>query len=175
MSDCKRKVLPWLPDYDISEAGEVRRITRPRKGIGRSRELPYKMKHSTRSGYPAVNLCLPDGSTSFQSVHRLVCEAFHGPQPTPKHGVAHNDGNAKNCSMYNLRWATQKENIADSAQHGTKPVGEMVGGSKLKSSDIIEIRSRRENGEIYRTIAESFGVTIAAIHCICARKTWTCL
>lgn len=44
-------------------------------------------------------------------VHRLVCEAFHGPPPFPRAVVIHLDENALNNSPENLKWGTQKENL----------------------------------------------------------------
>lgn len=44
-------------------------------------------------------------------VHRLVCEAFHGPPPFDRAVVIHIDENALNNRPENLRWGTQKENL----------------------------------------------------------------
>ena len=44
-------------------------------------------------------------------VHRLVCEAFHGPAPFTKAVVIHLDENGTNNWASNLRWGTQKENL----------------------------------------------------------------
>jgi len=44
-------------------------------------------------------------------VHRLVCEAFHGPAPFERAVVIHIDENALNNRPENLRWGTQKENL----------------------------------------------------------------
>lgn len=44
-------------------------------------------------------------------IHRLVCEAFHGPQPDDRPVVIHIDENAMNNRPENLRWGTQKENL----------------------------------------------------------------
>lgn len=46
-----------------------------------------------------------------RKVHRLVCEAFHGPEPFPGAVVIHLDENALNNRIENLRWGTQKENL----------------------------------------------------------------
>ena len=44
-------------------------------------------------------------------VARLVCEAFHGPQPKGKPYVLHKDENSRNNRPENLMWGTQKENL----------------------------------------------------------------
>jgi hypothetical protein len=44
-------------------------------------------------------------------VHRLVCEAFHGPPSFPRAVVLHLDENSLNNAPKNLRWGTQKENL----------------------------------------------------------------
>jgi hypothetical protein len=44
-------------------------------------------------------------------VHRLVCEAFHGPPPFSKAVVIHLDEDATNNRPENLKWGTQKENL----------------------------------------------------------------
>jgi hypothetical protein len=43
-------------------------------------------------------------------VHRLVCEAFHGPCP-PGLETLHGDENGLNNRPENLRWGTRKENL----------------------------------------------------------------
>lgn len=44
-------------------------------------------------------------------VHRLVCEAFHGPAPDGKPNVLHRDEDGRNNKPINLKWGTQKENL----------------------------------------------------------------
>ena len=44
-------------------------------------------------------------------IHRLICEAFHGPAPEDKPIVIHIDEDATNNRPSNLRWGTQKENL----------------------------------------------------------------
>jgi hypothetical protein len=44
-------------------------------------------------------------------VHRLVCEAFHGPPPFEAAIVMHIDDDPANNRPENLKWATQKENL----------------------------------------------------------------
>ena len=44
-------------------------------------------------------------------VHRLICEAFHGPPTEDKPIVIHINENALDNRPCNLRWGTQKENL----------------------------------------------------------------
>jgi len=44
-------------------------------------------------------------------VHRVVCEAFHGPAPFPKSVVIHLNEDATDNRAENLKWGTQKENL----------------------------------------------------------------
>ena len=44
-------------------------------------------------------------------IHRLVCEAFHGPAPDGKPVVIHLDEDGTNNAPSNLKWGTQKENL----------------------------------------------------------------
>ena len=45
-------------------------------------------------------------------IHRLVCEAFHGPPPFDGAVVMHIDDDPANNTPENLKWATQKENLS---------------------------------------------------------------
>lgn len=44
-------------------------------------------------------------------IHRLVCEAFHGPAPFEGAVVLHLDEDATNNRPDNLRWGTMRENM----------------------------------------------------------------
>jgi len=44
------------------------------------------------------------GETAKRYVDELVCEAFHGPRPSPEHEVRHRDGNITNNRASNLMW-----------------------------------------------------------------------
>ncbi len=44
-------------------------------------------------------------------IHRLICEAFHGPAPFDRAVVIHIDEDALNNRADNLKWGTQKENL----------------------------------------------------------------
>jgi hypothetical protein len=44
-------------------------------------------------------------------VHRLVCEAFHGPAPKGKNIVLHLNEDSTDNRAENIKWGTQKENL----------------------------------------------------------------
>lgn len=44
-------------------------------------------------------------------IHRLICEAFHGPPPFSNAVVIHINENSLDNKPENLRWGTQKENL----------------------------------------------------------------
>lgn len=69
----------------------------------------------------------PGGGRLTRKVHRLVCEAFHGPRPEGKQCVAHRDGDTENNRPHNVYWATYLENAADRDRHGTTAKGESSG------------------------------------------------
>lgn len=46
-----------------------------------------------------------------ETIHRIVCFAFHGESDTPQHIVDHIDTNRQNNRPENLRWLTKLENI----------------------------------------------------------------
>lgn len=58
-------------------------------------------------------------------VHRLVCEAFHGPAPDGERWpvVMHVDENAVNNRASNLAWGTQSENLSAPAFKAMKSHG----------------------------------------------------
>jgi hypothetical protein len=85
----------------------VRRSVPSNKGSLRT--LKAVMKNH---GYYSVTL-YHDGAPEPQRIHRLVCEAFHGPAPTGKPFVCHRDGTRTNNQAANLYWGSAVDNSAD--------------------------------------------------------------
>ena len=100
LKDQWRAVPGFEGMYEVSSAGSIR-------SLGFQTSTGYRkgqvLKASLTSGYPAVSL-VKDGKKRTVRIHQIVCEAFHGPAPSPKHEVAHNDGVRAHSWASNLRW-----------------------------------------------------------------------
>jgi hypothetical protein len=144
------KVSPSFSDYEVSSLGRVRRLSwskfsKPGRIIN---------SHRMKNGY--YNIVLYKASVrSNVSLHRLVCEAFHGDAPTQDHEAAHGDGVKSNNTSLNLRWATKLENEKDKIKTGTLIMGEQHCRSKLSEQDVIYIRTC---GKRTKDLAVQFGV-----------------
>ena len=146
--------------YEVSSIGRVRSLDRIVKMVGAGASFSSKLvkgrilSQAIVKGYPRVTLC-KGGKSRPIGVHRLVCEAFHGPAPEGCTDVAHNDGNPLNANASNLRWATRAENMADCRIHGTYTFGEKHHSAILTDQDVIAIR---ESSEPAKKMAPRYGV-----------------
>lgn len=137
--------------------------------------LPYKgddcLKwpyNTHKNGYGFISR-----KNKIRSVHIYVCMSVYGPRPSKKHVVAHSCGNGtKGCVNPNhLRWATYKENSADTLLHGRSNRGQRCGTNKLTESQVREIRALLGTMSQY-AIAERYGVSRGCILAIHRRDNW---
>lgn len=139
----------WMPvvgydgTYEVSNLGAVRSVDRLGKGgrLWRGQLLSQK-KH--RNGYLCVNLWL-NGKGTMKLVHRLVLESHVG-LPADGTVTCHNDGDATNNRVENLRWDTPSENGYDRVRHGTHPMVKRThcpAGHLLKAPNLVVTRRER--------------------------------
>ncbi|MFI0243783.1 HNH endonuclease signature motif containing protein [Streptomyces californicus] len=107
-----------------------------------------------------------------RSVHRTVCEAFHGPPPTALHQVAHGNGDPHDNRAENLRWATARENYADQVVHGTSGQGERHYSTNLTEDDVRSIRRRAMAGERQCDLADEFRMSRPGINNLIHGRSW---
>lgn len=162
--------LDWLPDYEVSEDGQVRRATGGLPGASIGLILSPGVRPT---GYRAI--CVRAGSAPRKNfyIHRLVCEAWHGKPPFPRAQVGHIDGNPANNHHSNLRWVTAAENGLDRIKHGRVPSGENARMSRLTWEAVRAIRAEYTGaaGEL-RLFARRFGVARATIHRVVHYQCW---
>jgi hypothetical protein len=105
--------------YEVSDRGLIRSVERfVRSGHGHQRRVSARiLKQAQDRGYMLVALCR-DGHQKTKRVHHAVLETFVGPRPDGMEGC-HNDGDASNNRLVNLRWDTSSANTFDAIRHGT--------------------------------------------------------
>lgn len=114
--------VPDFPDYEISNTGLVR---------SHKRRRPYILKPGKHpTGYHQVAL-RRNGHTHVFPIGHLVLFAFRGPCPEGCE-MCHNDGDATNDHLNNLRWDTHAANMRDAAHHG------VMGRSRLDNPMVVE-------------------------------------
>lgn len=152
--------------YEVSSLGEVRNIIT-------GKLLKQKTKHS-RGGYKEVTLIKAgDGKNRYVTVHRLVAENFIEGRTEEEDQVNHKDCDKENNRVTNLEWVSGIQNM----RHA-RASGRMTGmtnpnrGFKLDVEKVKDIRRRRADGEIYRTMAEQYGVSIFVVMKICKNEIW---
>lgn len=158
------RIIAGFPDYRVGDDGSV---WSKRRGGEWRKMTPGPRNHD---GHVGVTL-FPGGKSRY--VHHLVLEAFVGPCP-PEMLARHGDGDPKNNALWNLRWGTHGENMADAVAHGTTAKGERNKAAKLTDEQVRAIRAEYtgrhgQQGEL----ACKYGVTAARINHIVNGKAWT--
>ena len=110
------RIIPSFPRLEASSWGRVRPIPR----VGR---MPYggTRQYNSEGTYGVTRRAKKNARHSYRGttypdignvkIHRLVCEAFHGPAPFPRAVVIHINEDAHDNRPGNLKWGTQKENL----------------------------------------------------------------
>lgn len=97
MSAEEWRPVAWPEGYEVSSLGRVRN--------SRTGHVLSLLRHD--GGYLNVKL----GRARREYVHRLVCEAFHGPPPPDEaHHADHIDFDPANNTPANLRWLPKRLN-----------------------------------------------------------------
>lgn len=169
----------WRPvpnsPYEVSDLGRLRRSPESPRG---KNARPGRIISGTvnAEGYIAVRLTLNDRRDRSMLLHRVIASAFLGPPPTLAHVVAHGDGNPSNNHLINLRWATIRENCADTIAHNRTPRGRKSHNNKLSEDDVREIRRRHAaGGTTLAALGRRFGVSTQTVHGIVHRRVWSWL
>lgn len=142
------RTIPSYPEYEASDEGQVRRRFSRRF---KTQVFAPLSTHVRDDGYVALGLWVSTRSRT-TCLHPLVCEAFHGPRPSPKHDAAHWDGDKLNNVPDNLRWATRADNEEDKKRHGrSNRGGERSGSAKMTPEQVQRLR------EVWPTLPRSTG------------------
>lgn len=166
-----KAITGYEGQYEVSDLGRIRALHRlDSKGRPVAGRI---LKQSPAGRYASVHLSR-DGKAKTLAVHLIVAHEFMGPTPAG-HVVAHEDGNAMNPELMNLRFKTPVENEADKLRHGTKFVarGELNGHARLTTEQAAEIaRAARAGTESQRAIAERYGIDQSLVSHIKHGRHW---
>lgn len=159
-------VAEW-PNYAVSNAGRVKRLTSRCSGVAGA-----VLKQFLVAGYPSVNLT-GEGRRKSVRVHRLVAEAFL-PRPDGASEVNHIDATRDNNVVSNLEWVSASGNRKHGYEHGAcLAKGERNGYAKLTEAGVLKIREQRPLGRAAQSVlAKELGVSLATVRDVAARRTW---
>lgn len=119
------------------------------------------------SGYYKIRLKHSPESKKVDTLylHRIVALHFID-NPENKPEVNHNDGNKKNCTVYNLAWMTREENMRHAQMHG-------LGNVKLKPIEAQSIFYLAWASDMNQDeIGALYGVTRGVVSAIKNRQAW---
>ena len=161
--------IPSLPGYQASDEGEIRRLPY-RDSLGRAAGGLTLARTPNARGYLTVNPFVP-ARNRYQPclVHRLVCEAFHGPPPFAGAKALHWVNDLARNTPDNVRWGSQAQNMWDKQVDGTQTRGETHGPSRLNDA---AVRIIRRSSLSDKELAEQFDVHPATIGYVRRGQTW---
>lgn len=156
----KIKRFPW---YEFHESGYV---------VSNKRKQPIIMKPIRCGSYVGLALSRDDGHVEKAYLHRLICEAFHGPCPEGME-CRHIDGDRTNNAASNLAWGTKFQNEDDRKRHGTTAKGENNPMAKLTRHKVAQMRKHRtDTGDSYRLIGLKFDVSTMTAFRAVTGQSW---
>ncbi len=168
-----RLPIPSAPGYEADASGRVWSVASNWRGLGPRALTPFY----DDDGYLRVRIVVSGGRKK-AFVHRMVCEAFHGPQPDG-HEVRHLDGTRVNNVPGNLAWGTRSENAKDRQAHGTDRAAEngLLGAEATRrrfSHLAVEVTCRvcgnRFNSRQWKVAAASRRGVSMTCSVLCARR-----
>jgi len=158
------KAIPDFPGYEVSDCGRIRSFKKYGRGI---QGKPHMMSAQTDGlGYQRISLYGESGRhTSY--VHRLVALAFLGPCPDGLE-CCHNDGDASNNHVGNIRYDTHRSNQFDAIQQGS-----YSDIQKLTPTEVRRLRKLRKQGHSLTSLARRFGIASATVQSVVRRLTYS--
>lgn len=169
--------IPEFPGYRVGSDGSVwscrsRRPTPEKNGSVAFLSSTWKKLKPKKNidGYRCFVL-YKDGVRRNVRGAVVVLTSFVCPRPNGME-ACHCNCVRDDDRLGNLRWDTPKNNHADKVLHGTNQVGDRSSNHVLTSDQVLEIRTRKANGERSSVLAREFGVRRGTINEINRRKSW---
>lgn len=160
--------MEWLtiknhPNYELNKLGQVRK--KPSNKL----LTPF----ITTNGYLRIRF----DKKAYQ-VHTLIATHYI-PNPNNYKEINHKDNNKLNNSIDNLEWCTRQYNMLHCVKSGRSSIFNICGlkgvnspSSKLSNNQVLEIRTRLEQGESTTSICKDYNVSSTVILNIKKRKSY---
>jgi hypothetical protein len=157
---------PCVTNYEVSDAGRVRRSAAGRKTWAGRLLKPSLMAIGYEAVRPTVN-----GKNVHFYVHDLVAMAFIGLKPTGA-SVNHINGIKTDNRPSNLEYVTHAENMRHAADNELMVRGEDHPGHKMTEDGVRQLRADRASGLSYSKLAAKHGIAICTAYQIVQKKYW---
>jgi hypothetical protein len=154
-----RTVTDW-DGFEVSNEGHVRSLDRwSVRSDGVRRRLKGRMLRPFRNRNGHLYVTLETNGRRWRvGVHQLVCREWHGPPPDDAL-ACHVDGEPSNNRPANLRWGTQRDNMADRKRHGRD--------RRSTDAQVLEALALRRQGLAYKVIGERVGMDASWARLVC--------
>lgn len=174
-----KPIVGFENEYEVSSQGRVRSLTKTvlaRGGKTAVKKGQIRLLGYDKDGYLRLGLYRKQKGY-YKRVNRLVATAFIN-NPENKPLVNHKNGIKVDNNVNNLEWATESENMRHAHDTGLKnsdhTKGEKCIFSKLKESDVIEIRkSYNKKTCNYKKLADKYQVSQGTISLLIRGLIWS--
>lgn len=157
-------------NYIVSSDGHVYST----KNVGRGKYHKEISQRKNSDGYMDITVG-PNNFRTTRKVHRLVAEAFIGPQPDESYEINHKDRNRANNDVSNLEWVTHVDNVKSIPYEvgSAARSGSNNGRATVNEQIVSKIRDlyEKENMKISE-ISSKYNIPYSTVFNIVKYKTW---
>ena len=145
------KKIPFNLDYEVSNLGKIRHLTKTIYDINNGgyktlNKITILKGYKNQKGYLRVEI--PNGINATYQIHRLVAQAFI-PNPDNKPQINHINGIKTDNRVENLEWCTNSENQKHAWKLGLNKA------SKKKQKHIIQYDKNKNIIKKWSSIKEA--------------------